>query len=317
MKSDLVSIIIPVYNTDKYIKECLESIVRQTYRNIEIILVDDGSTDQSKKICLDFAEKDSRICYYYKKNGGSSSARNYGIERCKGKYICFVDSDDVVSHDYIRILYRGIRKYGRKISSCGYTSDKKKLNVSRGKVWLWDKNRALSELLDGIGPNVVCCNKLYDRRIFEKIRFPEGRIYEDIITNYYALELSDGIVFADKNLYFYRKREGSNSRGTFCEKNFELKHHIDYIWNDSKKYLEVDRKRLMIGYMSLYMTFVRRAVLSNANIPKEKEKLTELVRNNIKQVAFADNITRKKKIELLLFAYLPAAYRFLIRFVKA
>ena len=107
-QNELLSIIVPVYNSEKYVSVCIESILKQTYQNIEVILVDDGSTDESGKVCDEFEQADHRVRVFHKKNGGVSSARNLGIEKCRGRYVTFIDSDDFVSEDFILIMYMWI-----------------------------------------------------------------------------------------------------------------------------------------------------------------------------------------------------------------
>ena len=117
-KQDLISVIVPVYNVENYLKRCLDSIINQTYQNIEIILIDDGSTDNSGNLCEDYKKIDNRIKVVHKTNGGLSDARNTGIKKAKGKYITFVDSDDYVEYDYVEYLYNLIKKYDTNISFC-------------------------------------------------------------------------------------------------------------------------------------------------------------------------------------------------------
>lgn len=117
----LVSIIIPIYNVEKYLAECLQSIINQTYSNIEIILVNDGSTDNSEKICLNYIKLDKRIKYYYKKNGGLSSSRNYGLTKSHGSYICFIDSDDFIDNNYVEKLLLFTIKNNCEITICSET----------------------------------------------------------------------------------------------------------------------------------------------------------------------------------------------------
>lgn len=120
MQLDKISIIVPVYNVEQYITRCIESITSQTYRNIEILLIDDGSTDNSGNICDEYQKKDSRVMTFHKTNGGLSDARNYGIKHASGQYLCFVDSDDYISKHMVEILYNNLIKYSADISACGF-----------------------------------------------------------------------------------------------------------------------------------------------------------------------------------------------------
>ena len=121
MEQDLISVIIPVYNVEKYLKRCMDSVLKQTYSNIEIIIVDDGSTDTSGSLCDEYWKKDSRITVFHKENGGLSSARNFGLERVSGNYVCFIDSDDFIHENYISFMYDKIIKNDADICYCKST----------------------------------------------------------------------------------------------------------------------------------------------------------------------------------------------------
>ena len=149
MDNELISIVIPIYNVEKYIEKCLDSVIKQTYKNIEIILVDDGSPDNCGKICDSYANNDKRIQVIHKENGGLSDARNVGIERANGKYITFVDSDDYIELDYIEYLYTLIKKYNTKISFCkvnvvfNENNTDNKLENNNKTDYKWTKIQAL------------------------------------------------------------------------------------------------------------------------------------------------------------------------------
>lgn len=187
MKDPKISVIVPVYKVEKYLERCVDSIINQTYKNLEIILIDDGSPDLCPVICDKYAEKDSRIIVIHKENGGLSDARNAGINVSCGEYIVFIDSDDFVKEKYIEKLYEAIQKDDSDLSMCGFT-----LVDEEGKIISTNLNN--SPLVDGTmtgrevlekyyGFNgwqyVVSWNKLYKREIFNKIRFPYGKTHED------------------------------------------------------------------------------------------------------------------------------------------
>ena len=212
MDKELVSVIIPIYNVEKYLEECIESLIAQDYPNIEIILIDDGSTDKSKEICKLYSKKYSNIETYHKENGGLADARNYGIKKANGKYICFIDSDDFVKSDYISSMYNNLKKHNVQISACGYShyySDKKIINKNfRNIAKKYDKDEA-QIYLNLIGYfNVAAWNKLYDKNLFNDIEFPKGKKSEDMFIMYKLVEKAGSIYYSSDEKYLYRQREG-------------------------------------------------------------------------------------------------------------
>lgn len=222
---DLISIIIPVWQVEKYLPECLDSVLSQTYNNLEVILVDDGSRDLSGEICDTYAKKDSRIRVIHQKNGGSSSARNNGLSAAIGKYICFVDSDDKLAIDFIEKLYELIQSKGAEIAICNYTNRENELHTNL-------KNRDNTEVISGDAMlrqwhgkrkslETVVWNKLYDRKLFNLqlglSPFPEGKLHEDIYVSHFWVQKAELIAITYEKLYFYRKRSDSISKETSME----------------------------------------------------------------------------------------------------
>ena len=222
----LVSVIIPVYNVEKYLKKCIESITNQTYKNIEIILVNDGSTDNSYRICQEFSEKDTRIVLLNKQNGGLSDATNYGLKFATGDYVVFVDSDDYVKSNYVESLYRMITKYKVDVVACEYSevsesgkvlkevhfNEPQNINKLSGKRFL----QYLYE--DNYVANVVAWNKIYKRSLFNSVRFEKGRYYEDeflIVPMFWKVKT---IVLLRESLYYYVQREGSITQSAMNKK---------------------------------------------------------------------------------------------------
>ena len=208
---DLISVIVPIYNTQEYIRECIESIINQSYKNLEIILVDDGSTDTSGVICDEYSKIDSRIKVLHQKNGGMSKARNNGLDMANGNYIQFIDSDDFIDLNMIEILYNNAQNYGAEVSMCSHYTyiDNEAKSDSTGKFCIYSKIDALRELLMDRTIRSYAWNKLFARNLFDGIRFPEGRVFEDIIAIPKLFEKANKIVLNDIPLYYYRQRNGS------------------------------------------------------------------------------------------------------------
>jgi len=210
---ELISIIVPVYKVEKYLNRCINSIINQTYKNIEIILIDDGSPDRCGEICEEYSNKDNRITVVHKKNGGLSDARNIGMEIAKGNYITFIDSDDWVHEEYIERLYKLLKENNSDISICNFIrTSKEYIQDDTSKVILYEfSNTEALEQLTGkyYIQMVVAWGKLYKRELFNGIKFPYGKLHEDEFTTYKVLFKSDKIVFTTETLYYYWQREDS------------------------------------------------------------------------------------------------------------
>lgn len=211
--SEKISVIVPVFQVKDYLEGCIISILKQTYKNIELILVDDGSTDGSGLICDQFAHKDERILVLHKENGGLSSARNAGLDHANGDYIAFVDSDDWVDLDYIRKMYEVCRLHDCDVCQCGIydaINDDMEIRDSGGVPSIYTPLEfAYAEMSLLSWDCVVCWNKLYKSELFKGIRFPEGKIHEDEYTTYKVLNRANRIALLPTRLYYYRRRPES------------------------------------------------------------------------------------------------------------
>ncbi|WP_430602145.1 hypothetical protein IGJ02_002419 [Enterococcus sp. DIV0724b] len=225
--SELVSIIVPIYNVEKYLLECLESLVNQTYKNIEILLIDDGSTDQSREIAQEFCEAhpEFKTQLIVKENGGQSSARNVGIQHAKGTYFIFVDSDDLISSTHVEILYKAVNEMNVKLAMCKFTKNIKELsnNLSVNKTSLKGDFLTLVEKLYASDYHAVSASgKIYHRTLIEEVKFHEGIIYEDGIFFYEIIDKIDEIILVDSVCYYYRTTENSTLISKINKKNFDI-----------------------------------------------------------------------------------------------
>ena len=234
---DLITIIVPIYNVEKYLRECIESICRQTYRNIEIILINDGSNDNSAKICDEYKEKDSRIKVIHKENGGVSSARNKGLEIAKGAYITFVDGDDYIDEKYCEKLLKNLKENNVECILCGFNRiyEKTAEVVTKGENLLLDKNKFLNSILTVQGGAGIAAAKLWKRKAVINVRFNEKiKIGEDSLFGIQAAKNVNNVYILNEALYNYRFNKNSAVRkynkdfANICLKSMQ----------EAKKYIE-------------------------------------------------------------------------------
>lgn len=213
----LISIIVPIYKVEKYVEKCIETIINQTYKNLEIILVDDGSPDNCPQICDEYAKKDSRIIVIHQKNGGLSNARNSGLNIAKGEFIGFVDGDDYIANDMYETLYNAIIDNDAQMSICNFYIVNEKEEKMQNEIQtnikedvkVFNHQEAMKEMLIDKNIRGYVWTKLFKRECFELLRFPEGRNYEDIAVSIKCFEKTEKIVYINKQKYYYVQRENS------------------------------------------------------------------------------------------------------------
>ena len=213
MHNKKVSIIVPVYNVEQYVEKCILSILNQSYRNIEVIIVDDGSTDDSYNVCTNLQkESPNKIKLFKKENGGLSSARNFGLSQAKGEYISFVDSDDIISQDFIEKLVSLIEETGSSISCCQvakFSNEEKPKFTHTVEHSEYNTKKAIELLVTNKMPSHAC-NKLYVASLFQNIEFPIDRNYEDIFIMYKIFKNAKRVaLYNNAKLYGYLQRKGS------------------------------------------------------------------------------------------------------------
>ncbi len=239
----LITIIVPVYNTEKYLKQCLSSLCSQTYGNIEILVVDDGSNDKSAAICDEFVEKDPRVVVLHKENGGVAMARNVALKKARGDYFMFVDSDDWVEPDFCECALSQLMENKVRLLVFGheghYEVPGKETLV---KVFHVDNpirmtaSQAMRYVLGGNTVYNYMCNKIYDRKLFDGIEFPVGRVFEDNDVTYKVVHRAGDIFISDRVLYHYRRQEASISYNWNKPKNIKDRFQI---WRQRLEFLKV------------------------------------------------------------------------------
>lgn len=235
-----ISIIIPVYKVQEYLPKCIESVLQQTYHNLEIILVDDGSPDNCGKICDAYARKDKRIHVIHKKNEGVAKARNTGIEYATGEYISFIDSDDWIAKNAYQVLYQGIKQYDADcaVGKCINVVDKKgtlrAVKKPAQPVRCETPTEAMKHVL--LSGSAIW-NRLFKRRVFHTLRFPADRINDDEVTALHAYAECDKIVFLNQDTYYYRIRKNSITTSRFSLRN------VDCYYNSADNLAFIKQKK--------------------------------------------------------------------------
>lgn len=225
MGSILVSVVVPIYNVEKYLCQCIDSIIRQTYANIEIILVDDGSPDRCPAICDEYLHKDSRIKVIHKANGGLSDARNAGTKIAQGNYITYIDSDDWVEKRYVEVLLNLIKQYNAEMSICAAKNVKQReerITKENSKTISLTKKEALEKMLYQDGMDTGAWGRLIKTDIAKRNPFPKGKLFEDLATTYKYMFGCETIVYTNEKLYYYFQNQSSITRSKANEQRLDI-----------------------------------------------------------------------------------------------
>lgn len=313
-----VSIIVPVYNVERYLEDCIESILNQTFKDFELILIDDGSTDSSCEICDEYKKKDSRIRVIHKSNGGLSSARNIGLDVACGKYIGFVDSDDSIHPRMYEILYDLIQTHNADISCCDYKRTDTLINCNYEEVDSYeaiemDNIQAVNSLynMDTAIILVVAWNKLYSKELFKDIRYEIGKIHEDEFIAHKLLYNSGKTIYANSKLYYYLQREGSITSKEYDNKK------LDKITALSQRMKFLNEKKLVNAfnnsawvYETYFFSFYNE--LLSLKISSDKYEIIKILQDdfisNLPLILKSNKIGKKTKLLYLMFYINPKVY---------
>lgn len=303
---DLITIVVPVYKVEQYLEKCINSIINQTYENLEIILVDDGSPDNCGKMCDEYAEKDTRIKVLHKKNGGLSDARNAGIEIAKGRYISFVDSDDYITEDYVEFLYNLLLDNEVKVSICSHTviyDTGLTLEKATNEYNVIPAKTAIERILYDEGLDTSAWAKLYETALFKDIKYPKGKLFEDSATTCKILSLCDKVAIGSESKYFYLIRNNSITKTSFSHNKMDLitstKDMGEYI---IAKYPELEKavnRRIMYAYLS---TLSQLANSKEKHIVEQKE-LLQYINKHKKEILSDKRLKKRDRLALNLLTF--------------
>lgn len=306
-KKPIISVIIPVYNTEKYLGTCLDSVAQQTFRDIEIILINDGSTDNSLQIAYRYAEQDDRIKVITQDNAGVSAARNRGLREAHGEYIGFVDSDDWISPQMYQVLFSLMEEYDADISEvsiCRTEKENNQKNEKAKQITVYTQEEYLKRFFKIESQETVYYpyNKLYKRSTLTDNQFPPYKVGEDVVSTFKAITKCNRVVSSDEELYYYRQGSGITSR--FNEHYLQLVNVWDDVYDLSKdmciqyqEWAEINRKRIRLTILSEMA--ISGAYKEDVFIRQKEELLSEL--KKFKPDLLQAPISKSRKILVILF----------------
>lgn len=302
----LVSIIVPVYNVEPYLRKCLDSLVCQTYPEIEIIAVDDGSSDASSEICDEYASRYHNIKVIHQDNGGLSVARNVGMDHASGQYYGFVDSDDYVSPLFIQKLVRAAQESGADISMCRFGHNGSFQLRGNGIQILQRRELALALCNDATGNFGIVCNKLYSAGLFSDIRFPEGRIHEDEATVYQLFWAAGECAMLEEVLYCYRVRDNSIVNSPFTPARMDAaqayQERIEFYRAKGEDVLCDHARAVYCHFLRKHKSAIRK--IKNPTLDWNSEMWRSYF-----QIISSRNISARKKLAVSLHMLSPTVYQ--------
>lgn len=284
----MISVIVPVYNVEKYLERCVKSIAAQTYKDLEILLIDDGSTDKSGKMCDDFQQTDSRIKAFHKQNGGLSDARNYGIEHSAGEFISFVDSDDYIDEKMLETLHRLITENDADLAVCSAMDvfeGKEVTQVKEIKEFNLNKVESYKYMLRGDGiPSA--CNKLYKRQTVGNVRFPVGKLYEDGFFTPQILKRVEKTAVTSKPMYYYFRRADSITTKPFRKGDLDVIEAYDKCVKQVKELCPEALPYAEFRYRNAYFNVLDKMLMRDdcKEIPEYKQVVKYLKKHTVQIV---------------------------------
>ena len=307
-----ISIIIPIYNVEKYLPACVESILQQTYKNLEVILVDDGSPDRCPVICDELAQKDDRIRVIHQKNKGLSGARNTGIDNAQGDYLIFVDSGDTVEQTLVEELYTYAEKWNCAIVACGrnyiFEDGQIVCKIAHDESKVYGFEEAMQEMNSFRLFDMSAWAKIYRKELFEDIRFPEGKLSEDYYIMYKLFDKAQTIGYVAKPLYNYLQRQSSISR------NKKINHDFADAAKKQMEFLDEKYPQMSVlghtAYASANLTVYDFYLKNGVKCPKDKLlEFKKAVRDNLVYIRKNKNISKAKRIQFELFDKCAVIYK--------
>lgn len=308
----MISVIVPVYNVEKYLERCVKSIVAQTYKDLEILLIDDGSTDKSGKMCDDFQQTDSRIKAFHKQNGGLSDARNYGIEHSAGEFISFVDSDDYIDEKMLETLHRLITENDADLAVCSAMDvfeGKEVTQVKEIKEFNLNKVESYKYMLRGDGiPSA--CNKLYKRQTVGNVRFPVGKLYEDGFFTPQILKRVEKTAVTSKPMYYYFRRADSITTKPFRKGDLDVIEAYDKCVKQVKELCPEALPYAEFRYRNAYFNVLDKMLMRDdcKEIPEYKQ-VVKYLKKHTAQIVKDPGFGKMRKIAAVALKFSVPLYK--------
>ena len=307
-----ISIIVPVYNVEAYLERCVESILKQTYTNFELLLINDGSTDKSGELCDELALRDQRIRVIHKENGGLSAARNTGIDYASSDLIGFIDSDDYIDEDMYETLYRHLRESNADLSMCGHYDVYHQIpekQVSEIKTWELSSEKAIKMVMEAKILSVTAVNKLYKKELFTQLRFEVGKIAEDAFIMIRLLDQCQKVVATNEKKYYYVHRENSITTQKFSLKFLNVieayEQNANIIREHYPAIADVATMRLNWAY---FYVLDRLLVDSDFRDKALEDKLIAYLKKNSMNILRDSRFTNARKISFLALLFSRKLY---------
>lgn len=320
MKQDdtpLISVIIPVYKVEMYLRRCVDSVVNQSYENLEIILVDDGSPDKCGEMCDQYAAEYGNVRVIHQENQGLSAARNSGIREAHGKYLGFVDSDDFISNDMYKVLFQTISSSNAEIAVGGiidyYEESGEKTGRFDENVSIYDSLEAIKSVLINKG-NVTAhvVTKLYKKEVFDEINFPKGKLYEDSFTIVDFLLAARKVAVINKGLYYYCHRGDSIVESPFGKRDM----HLIYAWEKNRRIImeKIPELKEEIEFRYLWSCFyLLDKIYAKDDKHEEEVELIRILRNNFWIILKNKYFRKGRKIASVVLKANRCCYKVLCR----
>lgn len=307
---DLISVVIPIYKVEEYLDRCMQSVLNQTYQNLEIILVDDGSPDGCGAMCDRYQAEDPRVKVIHKENGGLSDARNAGIDIAKGKYITFIDPDDYVSERYMEYLYGLIQEFGCPMSIALHQAV-----YESGKVLSWDTGKRLAMPAEACMERILyhdvldisAWGKLYERRLFEHVRYPKGRLFEDAGTTYKLIVQCEKIACGFESHYYYMIRSNSIVTGAFNMKKLDMIEMTDQMAETLREKYPALEDAILRRQVYARFTTLRQLVESDVRYRDKEKELIGYIQQHAASVMHNPKAPKRDKFAIVT-AYLGAGF---------
>jgi glycosyltransferase involved in cell wall biosynthesis len=312
VNKNMVSVIIPVYNVEKFLEKCIDSVIEQSFSNLEIILIDDGSTDGSPKICDEYANRDKRIRVIHQSNRGLSAARNSGLDIASGENIVFLDSDDTLQSNLIDELYRVKNKHKAMISACSLNyvfqdgTQKRRGELLKADIF-FPFEKAIEEMNRYCYFDMCANAKMYSKELFSDIRFPVGKLSEDLFVMPKLIKRAKGVAYTPFTAYNYLQRDGGITKSKRINEDIieASEEQIKILKDENKDIVAIAHAAYASAALTVYDLYIKNGV----ECPKNKRKFfKEIVVDNWGFIKSAKTVKGSKRIQFVLFRYFGILY---------